>query len=209
MRGNDNHEDERDSMKTRLFCHPTRWAIPVAKLQLPSSTMIHQLTADDAVAYFAIRQEMLRDSPSAFGSSPSDDRFASVEVVQQRFADRQSPSMTFGRFDDEKLVGVVSAYANTRIKQRHVAGIGGMYVQPSVRGRGIGRALLDAIMHQIAADWPQIDVIAISVSDDNLVAKNLYESVGFESWGHEPSAVRLADGCEVGHIHMSKRLLSR
>jgi hypothetical protein len=44
---------------------------------------VRVLEAKDAAAYFALRKEMLEDSPASFGSSPKDSRLKSVEATAE------------------------------------------------------------------------------------------------------------------------------
>jgi ribosomal protein S18 acetylase RimI-like enzyme len=52
-----------------------------------------------------------------------------------------------------------------------------LYVVPSSRGRGLGRALLEASM--AAARERGADRIELGTSEDDIVARALYESLGF------------------------------
>jgi GNAT superfamily N-acetyltransferase len=49
-------------------------------------------------------------------------------------------------------------------------------VDPSMRGRGIGRALLDALILRVGATAPGL---SLSVQDGNAAARSLYEKAGF------------------------------
>lgn len=51
-----------------------------------------------------------------------------------------------------------------------------MGVDPGVRGRGVGRALLDALIMRVRAS---ATAMSLSVEDGNTAARKLYESAGF------------------------------
>jgi ribosomal protein S18 acetylase RimI-like enzyme len=57
-----------------------------------------------------------------------------------------------------------------------------MWVEPSARGRGIGRALLDAVV-EWAKERDPSRAIRLSVTDGNDAARRLYERYGFVDTG--------------------------
>ncbi|WP_237322004.1 GNAT family N-acetyltransferase [Streptomyces sp. JJ36] len=56
--------------------------------------------------------------------------------------------------------------------------IGGLMVDRAEQGRGVGRALLRALLARLAAQ-PDCRVIRLSYQLDNVAARELYESTGF------------------------------
>ena len=52
-----------------------------------------------------------------------------------------------------------------------------LYVRPAVRGQGMGRALMEAALHE--ARLRGADTMDIGVDEPDLVARRLYESLGF------------------------------
>ena len=52
-----------------------------------------------------------------------------------------------------------------------------LYVRPTVRGQGMGRALMEAALHE--ARLRGADTMDIGVDEPDLVARRLYESLGF------------------------------
>jgi ribosomal protein S18 acetylase RimI-like enzyme len=67
-----------------------------------------------------------------------------------------------------------------------------MYVAPEVRGRGLGRMLLDAAITQARAT-PGIEQLMLAVNATNLPARNLYLALGFEPFGREPRALKIGE----------------
>ncbi|MEQ8766195.1 MAG: N-acetyltransferase [Planctomycetota bacterium] len=163
--------------------------------------IVRELTPDDAEAFYRIRHEGLRDTPMAFAASPEDDRASSVEATRELLD--AGPSTIFGAFDPE-LVGVVGAVRNHHLKMAHKLHVWGVYVSPAGRGRGIGEALLRAVI-AYAEEVPGIDWLQLSVSSTTPAAKRLYERVGFEVWGIEPDALRYA-GESGDELHMARRV---
>ncbi len=78
-----------------------------------------------------------------------------------------------------------------------------MYVAPEVRSLGAGRALLDDLLERLAGAGTE--VAALDVAEDNAVARHLYQSAGFETWGREPDAMRV-EGRSITLLHMRRRL---
>jgi ribosomal protein S18 acetylase RimI-like enzyme len=52
-----------------------------------------------------------------------------------------------------------------------------LYVQPELRGRGIGRKMMEAVLD--AARARECDYIDLGTSEDDTAARALYESMGF------------------------------
>ncbi len=60
--------------------------------------------------------------------------------------------------------------------------IGGVEIDASVQGRGIGRAALEAVIARLSAD-PDCREVALSYDPDNEVARRLYASLGLVETG--------------------------
>lgn len=68
-----------------------------------------------------------------------------------------------------------------------------MYVRPEYRGKGVGRALLLATIES-ATRRTDVTMLTLTLTEGNLYAQRLYESVGFTTWGIEPSAINTQRG---------------
>ncbi|HEY1389001.1 MAG TPA: GNAT family N-acetyltransferase [Ktedonobacterales bacterium] len=150
---------------------------------------IRILTADDAEEYRALRLRALQEEPEVFGSSWEEEN---ARPLEQTVARLQADGMTaFGGFDDTgKLAGMVRLFRHDGVKVQHKADIISMYVAPEVRGRGLGRMLLDAAIAQARAT-PGIEQLLLAVNTSNTPARNLYLAMGFEPFGREPSALKI------------------
>ncbi len=82
--------------------------------------------------------------------------------------------------------------------------IWGVYTSPSVRQRGIARAVLAACIDH-AHTWPGVARINLSASNRSVAANHLYQSLGFTQWGIEPDAIRI-DGESADEYHYSLAL---
>ncbi len=167
---------------------------------------VRALTGDDLDAFLALRKKALTLAPSAFGSSPgediSDDRARALASLQ----DPPGVGVTFGGFDGTSLVALATLRVSQRRKTAHHGAVYGMFVAPSARRIGLGRALLHAVVaHAKSLD---LAVLGLSVSEDAHAALQLYERVGFTTWGIEPAALRV-DGIflDVRHMQFDLRTL--
>ena len=102
----------------------------------------------------------------------------------------------------------VEPNASRSVEQRertvHKATLFGMYVRQAMRGRGIGRLLVEHILRH-AQGTGRIEVVQLTVSQSNLGAMNLYARCGFVPFGTEPMAVKLGDGY-ITKAHMWHRV---
>lgn len=162
---------------------------------------IRMLTLDDAPAYRALRLRSFREHPEAFTTSYEELEGQSPAETQKRMA---APNLKFwGAFMNGKLCGYVGLDRETRAKCRHKATLVGMYVQPEAAGRGVGRALVEALLGQARADG--LELVVLTVTEGNAKAQALYERCGFRSFGVEPHAIKV-DGRAWGKNHMYLRL---
>lgn len=160
---------------------------------------IRPLQKNDGEAWRNIRLRMLRDHPEAFGEHA--EQFA--ERTDEEIAQRLTDGNLLGAFLENQLVGTAGWYLQQGAKRRHIGVIWGMYVAPEARSRGIGGALLDAVIESIRAAG--CAVAQLGVAEPNVVARDLYESAGFKVWGREEEALRV-EGQPVAIIHMWRPL---
>ena len=152
---------------------------------------IRQLGRSDAAEYRDLRLRGLREVPEAFGSTYEEEVLFSLDTVATRLEPTRSPSgrVVLGAFADGVLVGIVGCVQESRVKKRHTAVIFGMYVAPEVRGRGVGRRLLNEAIAE-ARTWPNVERVTITVVERVGAARALYVSLGFEPFGREIDALR-------------------
>jgi len=163
------------------------------------SDQVRLLTAEDAEAWFALRREMLVDTPHSYLASPEDDSFTTVEVVRERLSNAPE-SVVFGAFVEGGLVGAVGLFREERVKTRHRAWIWGVYLAPTARGRGLATGMMEAaVAHGRALEG--VDQLCLTLSARAPEARRLYERVGFTRWGVEPRALQL-DGRLLDEVHM-------
>jgi ribosomal protein S18 acetylase RimI-like enzyme len=97
-----------------------------------------------------------------------------------------------GAFLEAELVGMAGFFREKHLKARHKGRIWGVYVRANLRGRGIGRALLTALLERIKT-MPGLEQVNLTVSSRQVPAKILYRSLGFETFGVEHEALKIGD----------------
>ena len=149
---------------------------------------IRRLNGGDAEGYRFLRHEALLKNPEAFSSSYEDEMNYEASDYRQRLDSKST--YTFGAFNDNQLVGVVTLVPEEKVKLKHRANIFAMYVTSSQRGRGLGRELVKTAIQQ-AAELSSVEQIHLTVTSSNEPAKKLYASLGFEPYGVEKNALRI------------------
>lgn len=151
---------------------------------------VRELQAGDAAAYKALRDHALQHHEEAFTS----DAVAEAQRTAQSYAARlgagSDGTFTLGAFRGDRLVGAVTCDRDPRSKVRHMGHVTGMMVQREEQGRGVGRALMDALIERAAAD-PELHQLTLNVTAGNDVAERLYARAGFIRYGTLPRAIRI------------------
>jgi GNAT superfamily N-acetyltransferase len=135
---------------------------------------IFKLPPDRWPEYRAIRLEALRTDPDAFGATLEatvqrpDEWWPSVLQTAQTDPDK---TIVFAE-EEGVLVGMAGAYPE---EEEGCVDVVGMFVRPDERGKGIGRALLQAVVDEV-----QADTVRLCVNATMPAAVALYRNFGFE-----------------------------
>ena len=158
---------------------------------------IRRLTVANAFACRKLRLEGLRTHPTAFTSSIEEAEAAPLVDTRTRLA---SPRQLFwGAFEAGALCGMVGLELEARVKVRHKGTVVGMVVAAGHAGRGIGRALLEALVREALAR--RLELLLLTVTEGNDRACRLYQRAGFRSFGIEPQGIKV-DGVPYAKNHM-------
>ena len=153
----------------------------------PAGIAVRALRAEDAAQWRALRLEALRTCPTAFATSYEELSLQDVEAFASHIPPPGGPNVLFGAFRGEALSGSAGFRVYTPLKQRHKGQLWGVYVDPSLRGRGAGAALVRAVIERART---HVAVLQLSVQIDNAAARALYRQLGFVPYGIERRALR-------------------
>jgi ribosomal protein S18 acetylase RimI-like enzyme len=127
-----------------------------------------------------VRLRALADAPDAFGTT-YEEAVARPDDWWRDWAAASATSDTQAvllAWDGDRTVGLAGVFATDDGAWQVIS----MWVDPSARGRGTGRALLDAVVAW-ARNQDNGRPIRLSVTDGNDGARRLYERYGFADTG--------------------------
>ena len=166
--------------------------------------VIARLGAAHVPQYRALMLHAYETAADAFTSTANERASEPPSWWLKRVADPSALSVSFGAFEAQDLVGAVSVEFSAKPKTCHKALIVGMFVLERVRGQGVGRALVRSCL-EAASSRPGVQVITLTATEGNTPAISLYASLGFQSFGLEPMAIKTEQGLK-GKVHMWRAL---
>lgn len=162
---------------------------------------ITRLSPPHAAEYRAVMIRASDTDPDAFTSTVAEREAHPPEWWAARVSDQPDPpELVIGAFEQGQLVGLAGLTFARRERTAHKATLFGMYVLPECRGRGIGRAVVRAVLDAAEAH-AGIGVVQLTVTESNAPAVGLYTACGFVPFGVEPFAVRVGDRF-LAKVHM-------
>lgn len=163
---------------------------------------VRAIRADEWRTYRAIRLRALQDAPDAFGSSFEAEAARPDEAWYSRLAAAATSGMDRALFavGGDHACGL--AWCKLSATEPGVADLFQMWVDPGVRGRGVGAALL-----REAIDFAQsagAGTLRLGVALAESPAMRLYRSFGFEPVG-APEPLRRGSALWAQTMHLRLR----
>jgi ribosomal protein S18 acetylase RimI-like enzyme len=154
---------------------------------------IAPITPDRAKDYNALVKRGLGEHPSSFDTDLSQiERRTARQVARGLRRFDPANGAIFGAFDrTNELVGTAMVLRRSAPKQDHCADVLFVYVPVECQGKGIARQLMTAII-VAARQLPSVEQLHLTVNLNGSAARSLYQSLGFQSIGIVPRAIRVA-----------------
>lgn len=156
--------------------------------------VVRRICPDEGERLRDVRLAALADAPSAFGSTHARESLLTGEdwADRARAGSAGPERATFFALADNDIVGLVGGYRPEPTSSR--VELVSMWARPAVRGTGVGRLLVDAVL-----DWARACgalTVELWVTRGNVVAENLYQAMGFVGTGdYQPLP---SDRCKEG-----------
>jgi GNAT superfamily N-acetyltransferase len=146
-----------------------------------SVALVRRVRSDEHELLRTTRLAALKDAPYAFGSTYAAEsgRPDTEWEARARAGAEGAERATFFAAADGEIVGLVGGVRADG--QREVVDLVSMWTEPAARRRGVGRALVHAVL-----DWARATnatAVELWVTQGNGPAQHLYESLGFRATG--------------------------
>ncbi len=148
--------------------------------------LIRVLSPADVGPYRTVRLAALSEQPPAFGTLAEIEVSLPLEALASRLRESKD-SFFLGDFVGHALVGTIRFSRFEAPNEKHRAAIGGFYVDPNFRRRGIARALAAEVLHRARRD-PDLRRIHLTVVTTQNAAIALYQSLRFSIYATEREA---------------------
>ena len=147
---------------------------------------IKELSVKDIDDYKNIRLELLQNAPTNFGSSYEEEKAFEESMWINRLS--KNTVITLGAYVNKEIVGLTVCVTSPRSKMKHVASIHSVYVKEDYRKLSIANELMTKAFSLLQER--AIEQVNLSVVSDNVKAINLYEKLGFTTYGLEPNSIK-------------------
>lgn len=161
---------------------------------------IRLLGPGDLEIFRRIRLEALRAEPDSFASSAEDWE----KLPDDEWLRRLTDNPVFVAFRADEPVGIMGLLRQHASRMAHRATVVMVYVHGSLRGSGVARLLLAAVIDYARSEG--IRQLELSVSAENAAAIAFYRRERFEAVGRIPGGC-IRNGREVDDLIMVRRIV--
>ncbi|WP_181161128.1 GNAT family N-acetyltransferase [Labrys okinawensis] len=119
----------------------------------------------------------------------STDDGAVAEWLERRKTDPNGCFMVIADSETDEPIGFAQI---TNIHHRNRHGFAGIVIAQNAQGKGLGRIAMESLV-AMAKEKHHLEKILLEVRADNLVARSLYQSIGFRTVGTLRSHFRTED----------------
>ena len=156
---------------------------------------LHTVVPDDWEAHRDIRLEMLRAAPDAYWFTYADE----AVYDEADWRERIEGAWLVQARDAEGVLGSAGLGSHWEPERATTATLFGMYVAPRGRGRGVGEALVRAVLAE--AQRRGKSEVVLEVTSANETAISLYERCGFVRTGGTHPHPRTSELHEIEMVH--------
>ncbi|GAB2767721.1 GNAT family N-acetyltransferase [Terrabacter koreensis] len=156
---------------------------------------LHAVTPDDWESHRDVRLAMLDDAPDAFWFTYADE----AVYDEADWRERIEGAWLVQARDADGVIGSAGLGSHWEPERATTATLFGMYVAPRARGRGVGEALVHAVLDE-ARRLGKSEVV-LEVTSSNTAAEALYTRCGFERTGAVHDHPRRPDLSEIEMTH--------
>jgi RimJ/RimL family protein N-acetyltransferase len=143
--------------------------------------------------YREVRLACLKNAPGKFGSTYEEEALLPRLKFEAYIESNSQDHFMFGAFDDGKLIGITGFNRMERQRAMHRGEVIQVYIDPNYRGQDIGEKLLRSVL-EYAFSLDGIEQIQLSVVAGNQTAIQLYEKLGFKTFGIQQKYFKVGDG---------------
>ncbi|MGH7355612.1 MAG: GNAT family N-acetyltransferase [Candidatus Rokuibacteriota bacterium] len=142
---------------------------------------VRRLRADETALLKSLRLRSLAESPDSFANSFADANAKPDSYWQEMTRSVTEPARHAMFVAEEGTAPVGLAFGLVDRDPPEAAHLGGMWVDPATRGRGVGRALADAVLAWARERGFVHVVLWVTEGNDEAIA--LYKRLGFARTG--------------------------
>jgi putative acetyltransferase len=159
-------------------------------------TEVRSLSLADAPAALAVMQA----AAGGLGRRPEEMDLAWIEGS---ITSALGAGVALGAWVDGRLAGIIKAPRMPGVQFEHVLWDLTVAVHPDAQGRGVARALFEALFLEASRLEPPVERIELVVREGLTHAIRLYETLGFRIEGRFEGRFRLADGTVEADLPMA------